>query len=190
MLLTKFGLLMKFRAVEHEDREKLSEAMLEGALQYLKTFASLDKDYVADGKKKAANALLSALFDAEENAPVLPRRAARALSELGLEFVRLAEAAPDPRDRADMTDFAAVCPRTRRTRPRDRRNGATRIFRPHEADRPRQARRRLSTRPTWRGRVPGRALGRACDRRETAMTDADFIEEFNALRAAVPGLAG
>jgi hypothetical protein len=108
LLLTKFGLLMKFRTDGYEDREKLSDAMLDGAVQYMKKFANLAHDYVPDSRKKTANALLSAL-DSDENAPVLPRRAAGALSELGLEFVRLAEAARDTRDQADMTDFAALC---------------------------------------------------------------------------------
>ena len=109
LLLTKYGLLLKFEAKSPEDRENLVAALCDTALQCLEDRADPGYTrYLGNGDMESVAMLLKAL-ETPESAPLLPSRAAAAIAETGMKFVRRAEKERDSTDRGKMTDYARLC---------------------------------------------------------------------------------
>lgn len=109
LLLTKYGLLLKFEAQSHEDRESLVAALCSTTLKCLEDRADPGyPGYLGTGDMESVSALLKTL-EAPESAPLLPARAAAAIAETGMKFVRQAEKARDSTDRGKLTDYARLC---------------------------------------------------------------------------------
>ncbi|TAL26968.1 MAG: hypothetical protein EPN97_18555 [Alphaproteobacteria bacterium] len=109
LLLTKYGLMLKFEAKAPEDRESLVSALCDTALKCLEDRADLNyRGYLGPGDMDSVSALLKTL-EMTESAPLLPARAAAALAETGMKFVRRAEKERDSTDRSKLTDYARLC---------------------------------------------------------------------------------
>jgi hypothetical protein len=109
LLLTKFGLMLKFEAQTPEDREGLVAALCDTALRCLEIRAEPGyRGYLGAGDMESVAMLLKAL-ETSESAPLLPSRAPAMIAETGMKFVRRAEKERDSTDRSKLTDYARLC---------------------------------------------------------------------------------
>lgn len=109
LLLTKYGLMLKFEAKSPDDRESLVAALCDTALKCLEARADQSyRGYLGNSDMESVAMLLKTLETAE-SAPLLPSRAPTAIAETGMKFVRRAEKERDSTDRAKLTDYARLC---------------------------------------------------------------------------------
>lgn len=109
LLLTKYGLMLRFESKSPEDRELLVEALCDTALKCLADRAAPSySGYLGSSDMDSVAALLKTLETAE-SASMLPSRAAAAIAETGMKFVRRAEKERDSTDRGKFTDYARLC---------------------------------------------------------------------------------
>ncbi len=109
LLLTKYGLLLRFQAETAEDKEQLVAALTETALQGLDARASPGyPGWLGSGDRDAMASLLRTLEGAE-SLPHLSARTPAALAGIGLKFVSRAESVENATDRNTLTDYAKLC---------------------------------------------------------------------------------
>jgi hypothetical protein len=112
MLLTKYGLLLKFRAQALSEKEALAEALLDGALRALSLRADPSfKGYISSSDVDSIAKLLSRLEEADSKT-LVSGRAPTALAAIGMQYLQRAEEMEDSNTRTDrdrMTRLAQMC---------------------------------------------------------------------------------
>lgn len=112
MLLTKYGLLLKFQAQTLEEKEALAETLLDGALKALELRVQPSYDsYISSSEMDGIGSLLARLEE-QDSLQLVPARAPAALAELGIQYIAKAEAMEGNNIRTDrdrMTRFAQMC---------------------------------------------------------------------------------
>jgi hypothetical protein len=109
LLLTKYSLLLNFKATDEAEKEKLTAALFDCGVKFLSARAAPSYyGYLSDADYGAAAALLERLAK-PDSAVFLPVRAADDLAKVGFDFISSAENAGDAIDSHKLTRYAALC---------------------------------------------------------------------------------
>lgn len=109
MLLTKYSLLLNFKATDEAEKEELTAALFDCGIKFMSARADAAfRGYLSDADYGAATALLERLAK-PDSAPFLPTRATEDLAKVGFDFIRGAEIAGDAIDSHKLTRYAALC---------------------------------------------------------------------------------
>lgn len=109
LLLTKYGLMLKFQTQSVEERTELVGALCDTALKALEARAAPRyHGYLGSSDIDSVATLLKTLEN-PDSAPLLPAMAPRALADIGMKYVQRAESSNDYNDRTKLTDYARLC---------------------------------------------------------------------------------
>jgi len=109
LLLTKYSLLLNFKAGDVAEKEKLAAALLDCGIKFMSARADASyRGYLTDSDYESAAAVLERLAK-PDSAPFLPSGAAEKLAKVGFEFIRSAESSGGGIDGQKLTRYAALC---------------------------------------------------------------------------------